>query len=50
MRGNNRLIKFFEYLIGFKMGANGSYKEKRLSGKSQTDVNNFCRDFYNNRP
>jgi len=30
VKGNNNLIKFFEYLIGFKLGINSAYKEKKI--------------------
>jgi hypothetical protein len=31
------------------MGTTGSYKEKKLAPKAKPEVNNFCKDFYNNK-
>jgi hypothetical protein len=50
IKGNSNIIKFFEYVISFKMGISQSYGQKRLaSTATRKSVNQFCSDFYNNR-
>jgi hypothetical protein len=38
---NNNLVKFFKYLIDFKMGKKASYARKRINF-NKTSVNSFC--------
>ena len=47
VRGDHNLVKFFEYVIGFKCKTLDSYKHKQLPRKNHNDVNKFCNDFYN---
>jgi hypothetical protein len=46
VKGSHNLIKFFEYLIAFKMGLNPSYRDKKLANHRKSEVNSFCNDFY----
>lgn len=48
IKGSSNIIKFFEYVIAFKMGAAQSYGQKRLvSTASRQSINQFCSDFFN---
>ena len=47
VKGSHNMVRFFEYLIGYKCGVEESYKTKKLSNKTKQEVNNFCHDFYN---
>ncbi len=50
IKSNSNIIKFFEYVIAFKLGSCQSYGQKRLASTTpRQSVNQFCSDFYNNK-
>ena len=50
IKGGSNIIKFFEYVIAFKLGNCQSYGQKRLTSTvAKNTVNQFCSDFFNNR-
>lgn len=47
VKADSNLVKFFEYIISFKLRVKESYtQKKKLSQKSKAEVNAFCQEFY----
>jgi hypothetical protein len=49
IKGNSNIIKFFEYVIAFKVGISPSYGQKKLNATTNRAVNQFCSEFFSNR-